>query len=131
MNWYTTSYRLPADYKRGTCQRPISDKYPEQCPAPATCGWTSILIETGDRRYSERCDFCTNLLAERMKIKPPGLREAIIFPIPCSAKGGRCSSCHAEVRWIVTDRGNRMPVDPNGVSHFVTCAGACAHRKRA
>jgi hypothetical protein len=55
----------------------------------------------------------------------------------------QCSSCHADIVWLLTAKGKRMPVDaatvkpgdylfePNGehVSHFATCPSAQQHRR--
>ena len=32
-----------------------------------------------------------------------------------------CWSCHRPIYWVLTDRGRRMPVDPDGMTHFATC----------
>lgn len=41
----------------------------------------------------------------------------------------RCRSCGAPVRWTVTAKGKRMPVDPDGTSHFATCPQADGWRR--
>lgn len=123
MNWTTVAYRLPPEHALKTCER-------QGCTERSTCGFTSI-NEYGDRRCKVFCDACTVTTAEKCGIKPPGLREAIIFPIPVSADVARCASCKAEVRWIYTAKGKRMPADPNGISHFLSCPGASTHRKHA
>lgn len=41
----------------------------------------------------------------------------------------RCSSCAAEIAWCLTPKGNRAPLNPDGVSHFATCPNADLHRK--
>jgi len=33
----------------------------------------------------------------------------------------RCRSCEALIVWVVTPRGKRAPMDPDGHSHFVSC----------
>lgn len=40
-----------------------------------------------------------------------------------------CRSCDATIHWIVTPAGRRMPVNPDGTSHFATCPNAEQHRK--
>ncbi len=130
MTWHSTTYRLPDDAIRGNCERTINDKNLEPCTNRGVYGFTSI-DKYGSYRYSTRCEHCAVHLCERLGIKMAGERECIIFPIPASAAPGECSSCSCAIRWIITSRGNRMPVDSNGVSHFVTCFGASAHRKRA
>lgn len=42
-----------------------------------------------------------------------------------------CRSCGAFVRWATHETtGKRMPIDPDGVSHFATCPDADRWRKR-
>lgn len=43
----------------------------------------------------------------------------------------KCRSCDAEIRFEETAKGNLMPVDADGVSHFATCPAADRHRKPA
>lgn len=53
-----------------------------------------------------------------------------LFPVPPGAPRVRCRSCRAEVIWILTVHGKRMPVDPDTrESHFATCPNADEHRK--
>jgi len=40
-----------------------------------------------------------------------------------------CSSCGAPILWVVTQAGKRMPLDPDGTTHFATCPNADEHRK--
>jgi hypothetical protein len=42
----------------------------------------------------------------------------------------RCRSCNALIVWTVTPHQKRMPVDPDGKSHFATCPQAAAWRRR-
>lgn len=51
------------------------------------------------------------------------------WPIPPGAPEKTCRSCSAPIVWIVTASGKRMPVDPDGVSHFETCPNAAQHRR--
>lgn len=67
---------------------------------------------------------------------PPGAwrgeavgRPPQVFPIPPGTPMATCSTCRAPIRWIETERGRRMPVDLDGVSHFVTCVDADQHRR--
>jgi len=41
-----------------------------------------------------------------------------------------CRSCAAPVAWAMTPTGRRMPLDPDGKSHFATCPQADAWRSR-
>ena len=34
---------------------------------------------------------------------------------------GTCRSCGAAIRWVETRTGKRMPMDPDGTTHFATC----------
>lgn len=43
---------------------------------------------------------------------------------------GKCRSCGADIIWTVTEAGKRMPVDPDGTSHFATCKDADSWRKK-
>lgn len=43
------------------------------------------------------------------------------FDIPAGTAKKSCSSCGADIYWIITEAGKKMPVDPDGVSHFATC----------
>lgn len=51
------------------------------------------------------------------------------FPIPPSTPVKSCRSCGADIHWIETASGKRMPVNPDGTSHFATCPNADQHRK--
>ena len=56
----------------------------------------------------------------------------------------KCVSCGAEIQWLKTEAGNRMPVDAGQlsavgatvfdpktmISHFATCPNAAQHRKK-
>lgn len=42
----------------------------------------------------------------------------------------KCRSCGAPIEWVLTESGKRMPVDPDGTSHFVTCPEASKWRKK-
>jgi len=55
--------------------------------------------------------------------------EPLRFAIPVHAVLRTCDSCDAGIFWIITDRGRKMPVDPDGISHFATCPHAARHRR--
>lgn len=42
----------------------------------------------------------------------------------------RCRSCNALVVWVKTRSEKRMPLDPDGKSHFASCPQADAWRRR-
>lgn len=42
----------------------------------------------------------------------------------------RTEACNAEILWAQTPKGNRMPLNRDGTSHFATCVGAANWRKR-
>lgn len=44
-------------------------------------------------------------------------------------KPAECRSCNATVYWCVTRQNKRMPLDPDGTSHFATCPQAGKWRK--
>lgn len=41
----------------------------------------------------------------------------------------RCAGCGEPIVWRRTERGRWEPVNPDGVSHFVTCPEAAAFRR--
>ena len=41
----------------------------------------------------------------------------------------KCSSCAAPIMWCLTRKGNRAPLNPDGISHFATCPNAADHRR--
>lgn len=43
---------------------------------------------------------------------------------------GNCRSCRAEVMWVTTAAGKRMPIDRDGKSHFATCPQADDWRRK-
>ena len=60
------------------------------------------------------------------------------FATPPNAKVQQCRSCGADVIWIITEAGKRMPVDAapglipgEHTSHFATCPQANDWRKSA
>ncbi len=57
-------------------------------------------------------------------------RKPLKFAIPENAKFTYCTSCNATIYWIITANQRRMPVDPDGTSHFATCKFADQHRKK-
>lgn len=42
---------------------------------------------------------------------------------------GRCASCNADIGWYYTKKGNRAPLNADGVSHFATCPSADLYRR--
>lgn len=57
------------------------------------------------------------------------MSKEIKFPIPDDAVARPCRGCGKDIYWIVTEKGKRMPVDPDGTSHFATCSAAGDFRK--
>jgi len=45
------------------------------------------------------------------------------------SNAAKCASCHADIAWCETPKGNRAPLDPDGKSHFTTCPNAADHRR--
>lgn len=56
----------------------------------------------------------------------PGQKFVVLPTDPSSV----CRSCGATIFWIITKNGKKMPVNEDGVSHFVTCPQAEVWRKR-
>lgn len=40
-----------------------------------------------------------------------------------------CSTCQAPIAWAWTPKGNRIPMNADGVTHFATCPNAADHRR--
>lgn len=53
----------------------------------------------------------------------------LTFDIPPNTPARQCKSCEATIYWIETVNRRRMPVNPDGTSHFATCPNADRHRK--
>jgi len=54
----------------------------------------------------------------------PKPRKRKVYEIPQGTPERKCRSCHATVFWINPRAGVRLPVNPDGVSHFETCPQA-------
>lgn len=61
--------------------------------------------------------------------RPATTRAPGVYEIPTGTPQRACNSCRRPIFWIVTPAGARMPVDPDGKTHFATCPNAAAHRK--
>ena len=53
----------------------------------------------------------------------------VLFAFPQGTPPARCRGCLQPIYWIITKTGKRMPVDPDGTSHFATCPKAKEFRK--
>jgi hypothetical protein len=62
-------------------------------------------------------------------VRPGGGLEFVVPDGYTWANHGTCRSCGEPVAWCLTSRGKRMPLNPDGVSHFATCPQATAWRK--
>lgn len=51
-------------------------------------------------------------------------------PPAAGEKPSACRSCGASVMWVLTKRGKRAPLNPDGTSHFATCPQAASWRKK-
>lgn len=60
--------------------------------------------------------------------RPP--QRTFTFVIPEVTPQRECISCNAPIYWVVSRAGKRMPLDPDGTSHFATCPAAKLHRGR-
>lgn len=56
-------------------------------------------------------------------------RAPVTFPIPPGAPIAACRTCKADIIWITTASGRKMPCNPDGTSHFATCEHAHEHRQ--
>ena len=52
-----------------------------------------------------------------------------LFEIPADSKKANCRSCDATIYWIKTAKGNNMPVNPDGSSHFGNCPDSKQHHR--
>ena len=41
--------------------------------------------------------------------------------VPAGTRGAKCRDCGAEIFWVEMKNKRKMPLDPNGDSHFATC----------
>lgn len=57
------------------------------------------------------------------------VRNGIRTTLAALGDPGNCRSCGSAIYWCRTKRGSRMPVDPEGTSHFATCPDADEHRR--
>jgi hypothetical protein len=71
------------------------------------------------------CDACARLAVGVLVAAKAPQRYAI----PPSEPQRACRTCTKPIYWVVTAAGKRMPVDPDGVSHFATCQDAAQHRR--
>lgn len=73
-------------------------------------------------RPQQPCERCGERIhAGYIIAKPEPERKAGHIDIPAGTAKKSCSSCGADIYWIITAAGKKMPVDPDGVSHFATC----------
>lgn len=49
---------------------------------------------------------------------------ALTYPIPEGTRPVPCRGCNAAIYWVLTEKGKRMPVDPDGTPHWATCPAA-------
>jgi hypothetical protein len=61
-------------------------------------------------------------------VLPAPPQGALVFEIPGGTPRAKCRSCDADVFWIQTKNGKKMPANPDGTSHFSTCPNANQHR---
>jgi hypothetical protein len=57
------------------------------------------------------------------------MAKELKWEIPLGSVPQACRGCGARIYWLVMDSGARMPVDPDGTSHFATCPQANRFRK--
>jgi hypothetical protein len=56
--------------------------------------------------------------------------KEVLFDIPAGTAASTCRGCGADVYWIITKAGKRMPVDGDGTSHFATCPMSGEFRRK-
>ncbi len=56
--------------------------------------------------------------------------KEVLFEIPAGTTPSACRGCGADVYWIITKTGKRMPVNGDGTSHFSSCPMAGAFRRK-
>lgn len=140
MTWETQLGRLPdAELGHTGCQH--GGCVVVHAPYLARTEWLALAPVPAPHASPKLIRYCTNhaaAFAHRVGLPfPPGHWKAgklgkppLVFEIPEGTPAATCGSCRAIIRWIVTPKGARMPVDLDGVSHFVTCVHADAHRRR-
>lgn len=72
--------------------------------SPEDLGWTSVAVA-------------------------PVPRARTTFAIPDGTPARSCSTCSAVIFWVVSERGRKMPLDPDGTCHFETCPDAAKFRR--
>lgn len=77
---------------------------------------------SSDRQELDRLDATAAVTLARV-------RNGIRTTLAALGDLGNCRSCGAAIYWCRTKRGSRMPVDPEGTSHFATCPDAAEHRR--
>jgi hypothetical protein len=58
------------------------------------------------------------------------MTREIKLDIPTGTRPSTCRGCQATIYWLVTEKGKRMPVDPDGTPHWATCPNAQEFRRR-
>jgi len=132
-----------------TMQLSLADTIPpmKQCRCGAAYdaeAWARLeyvgVQDAGDgERYERRNCTCSRTIAIELERAPAATsdlghtpappRARATWPIPPGTPRRSCRSCAAIVFWIETSRGRKMPLDPDGTSHFATCPDAAHHRK--
>jgi len=68
-------------------------------------------------------------LAAECAAKSARARLTVTLKAMCG-EPSTCRGCRATIYWATTARGNRMPLNEDGTSHFATCPVANAYRKQ-
>jgi len=58
------------------------------------------------------------------------MTRAAALPDGTVGDAGACRSCSAPIVWIITAKGKRAPMNPDGTSHWSSCPDAAAWRDR-
>lgn len=49
---------------------------------------------------------------------------------PEDLRVAHCKACFAPMLWVLTTKGNRAPLNPDGTSHFASCPEAERFRRK-
>ena len=91
------------------------------------CGCTDNDCRQCIKKTGSACHWVANdLCSACVATKKPGP----VYPIPPGTPARQCKGCPAQIYWIRTEAGRVMPVNADGISHFVTCPSAAGFRKK-
>jgi len=56
-------------------------------------------------------------------VRQAGSKTPFRMEVPAGTKSSTCRDCDAQAFWVKTERGKNMLLNPDGTSHFDSCAG--------